>query len=155
MMFETVDGQRNDAILPNRDLVAPHTATFRLTQQDRPLDRLPSIARRLVTEQLRKWGTAFLIDDAQTVTSELVTNAVRHAVLYPSDQVLLSLLPEPGSIWIGIVDPSPEPPGPGDSDSLTDSGRGLSLIVNELTDGQWGWEALPNGKIVWARLRRE
>jgi hypothetical protein len=151
MTFELVDGRRITAA-PRCDLAAPYAVTFRLSQLDHPPDQLPRVARELVAQHLRTRGTTSLLDDARLVTSELVTNAVRHALERPSDRILLRLLPGAGSLWIGVIDPSPKCPRLDTPTPLADSGRGLCRIVDALTNENWGYELLPYGKIVWAQL---
>nr|WP_052745897.1 ATP-binding protein [Allosalinactinospora lopnorensis] len=107
-----------------------------------------------MAERLHEWGLSSLAEDAQLVVSELVTNAVRHAVPRAAGDVLLSLEREPEGIRIAVIDPwrgfslstAPE--------ALDEHGRGLSLVVGPLTDGHWGVEDLSDGKAVWARLAR-
>lgn len=107
-----------------------------------------SSARRFVTQALHGWGLAALADDAALVTSELATNAVRHArtpfavtVHRLPDGLLLLLrdgVPTLPSLRLPEGDPRP-------------GGHGLHLL-NALC---LRWGAAPDGaggKSVWAVL---
>ncbi|MBH5337670.1 ATP-binding protein [Streptomyces pactum] len=90
-----------------------------------------------------------LAEDGALIVSELVTNAVRHA----RRASLRVVIDRPGAtrLRIGVVDfsrarPVLGAPGPRDED-----GRGLALVA-ELA-AEWGTDALPWGKRVWAELR--
>jgi anti-sigma regulatory factor (Ser/Thr protein kinase) len=93
-------------------------------------------------------GPAFDTAAARTITSELVSNAVRHGE--PPVDVTVSVTSEHAAL-IEVADgrtegevsarrPPPE----------ATSGRGL-LLVNELAES-WGVERRARGKVVWARV---
>ncbi|MGW7432183.1 ATP-binding protein [Streptomyces sp. NPDC054861] len=119
----------------------------------RPLDHCPQAvgaARRLARELLERW----VVPDADSVTlvvSELVTNAVEHAL--PPLVLHLHRDPAQRRVWVGVSDGGPAPhDGPWTS-SCTDEehGRGLG-IVEALTDVR-ETDTLPDGTAIhWARL---
>lgn len=99
-------------------------------------------ARTLVRELLEGWP-ASLVDDAQLLVSELVTNAVLHA----HTGVTLGLRVGAGRLRVEVADGSldrPRPRHPAD-DAVT--GRGL-LLVDALSSA-WGAELREGGKVVW------
>lgn len=121
----------------------------------------PSQARHLVSRTLAGWG----IDDgplreirdvAELLTSELVTNAVRHA--HSPARVVVALAGE--TLEVGVTDVEPRArlrPVPVPASSVEDDitwlrggGRGLQL-VDALAD-EWGVASLAEGKQVWFRL---
>ncbi|MFC8389798.1 ATP-binding protein [Streptomyces sp. NPDC057238] len=116
------------------------------------------LARRLVSHRLDNWGHPYTTPVNETltlITSELTTNAVRHAHVPGRDfHVQLTLVE--GIFRIEVTDTRDEkqpPASPPATDSLSESGRGL-LLVAALADG-WGVSsrrAAP-GKTVWAELR--
>ncbi|WP_174673869.1 ATP-binding protein [Streptomyces pluripotens] len=116
-------------------------------------------ARRFTRRSLDQWDASDRFDDICLVVSELVTNALRHAL--PPDQchaaepgppVRLHLVHWSDRLVCAVRDPSHETPVPGDSDDFSaESGRGLFLV--ESFADSWGWHPLAgplNGKIVWA-----
>jgi CheY-like chemotaxis protein/anti-sigma regulatory factor (Ser/Thr protein kinase) len=121
--------------------------TARLDIGPEPAD--VALARRFVAEQCRDWGCGDVVEDAQLVVSELVTNALIHGQSRCQLRAGLS----DAALRLQVVDsgagmPDPQIAGEGD-----EHGRGL-LLVSALC-AAWGVEALPaGGKIVWAELLR-
>lgn len=113
-------------------------------------------ARAFAASTLREWALRPLVDDVQLIVSELVGNAVRHALPpaapradeYP---VWLGLFRYARHLVCAVTDPSMAPPRLGDLDSAASGGRGL-FIVDSLSD-KWSWRLTPPaGKTVWASL---
>jgi anti-sigma regulatory factor (Ser/Thr protein kinase) len=106
-------------------------------------------ARHFVAQTLRGWGRADLVDDAAVVATELASNAVLHA----RTGFTVSLVsPGDGIIRVAVRDASDALPRPRCPTPLEGSGRGLGLI--EAIAAVWGVDVLPDGKVVWAQLRR-
>ena len=105
------------------------------------------LARRFVAQWLGAVGQSRLGDDLQLVTSELVTNAVRHSALAG-----VRLSRDGDCVVLEVDDAGHGEPEIADHVSVTaPSGRGL-LIVDRLVT-RWGWRHLPEGgKRVWCRL---
>jgi anti-sigma regulatory factor (Ser/Thr protein kinase) len=121
-------------------------------------------ARDFTHKQLADWGLQHLIDDAVTVVSELLTNAITHALppakseparsTRESTPLQLVLLRHRRHLEVVVADPGGTPPVPvraEDATLLDTCGRGLH-IVGALSC-QWGWASLSSGgKAVWAVL---
>ena len=104
-------------------------------------------ARKTVSDQLWAWGLPELIDDAELITSELVTNAIRHA----GGVVELRMSALPHRVRISVVDNAPEAlPAVAKDRGLQVGGRGLALVARLAAD--WGCEADDGEKEVWAEL---
>ncbi|MFK4148407.1 ATP-binding protein [Streptomyces sp. NPDC004065] len=86
--------------------------------------------------------------DAQLVTSELVTNALRHAP--GPGGLVLELSPDGAFLRITVRDSSPRPPRPLPQDARRVGGHGLHL-VSRLCD-RFRTVPLPDGKQVVAEL---
>ncbi|MEV6020883.1 MULTISPECIES: ATP-binding protein [unclassified Streptomyces] len=119
-------------------------------------------ARQFTRGTLDQWEIGDRFDDVCLVVSELVTNALRHAL--PSDTprkddqgppVRLHLMRWTSRLVCAVRDPSHESPVAGDSDDFAaESGRGL-FLVDSFSDS-WGWHPLAgtlSGKVVWALFR--
>lgn len=118
-------------------------------------------ARRFTRGTLDQWDVGDRFDDICLVVSELVTNALRHAL--PADaacsehaaSVRLHLMRWTERLVCAVRDPSHETPVPRDSDDFSaESGRGL-FLVDSFADS-WGWHPLAgslDGKVVWALFR--
>jgi hypothetical protein len=111
-------------------------------------------ARDFTVATLRRWGTAERSQDIALVVSELLTNALRHAVpgsvgdSRPSWPIRLGLLQPGSSVLCAVADPSRTAPVLQARGSLAETGRGLHLIC-ALSD-QWGFTPSDTGKVVWA-----
>ena len=109
-------------------------------------------ARDFTAATLSRWGTAERGQDIAIVVSELLTNALRHALPRTDDiprrPIRLGLL-QPGScVLCAVADPSAAAPAPQAPGSLAETGRGLHIIY-ALSD-QWGYVPNDAGKVVWA-----
>jgi hypothetical protein len=105
-------------------------------------------ARALVAEACRGWGLDHLVEDAGVITSELASNAVRHA-----RQPLQLLVAARGDyLHVAVHDGSESPPRTIEATSAgTCAGRGLQLIAAFAIG--WGSTPTGDGKVVWATLR--
>lgn len=119
--------------------------------------RNPCQARRFVAHTLHCWELPSLVSDMALVVSELVTNAVRHALVAepqgtaPEYPLWLGLVRHPEHVVCSVADPSPEPPRQRDAAAADLDGRGLELI-GALSES-WSWSLTePRGKTVWASL---
>ncbi len=120
-------------------------------------------ARLFTRRTLGQWDVGDRFDDVCLVVSELVTNALRHAVPGESEcadapqapAVRLHLLRWTERLVCAVRDPSHATPTPRDSDDFSaESGRGL-FLVDSFSDS-WGWHPLAgtlSGKVVWALFR--
>ncbi len=137
------------------------TATPRVaTRTPAPATRSIATARAFAVATTRRWGATDCGNDVAAVVSELLTNALRHA-LPPAtplgDQVSgwpirLGLLHPGPYVVCAVADPSPEIPVLRQPDWLAESGRGLQVVAS--LSSQWGYCVAPSdrGKVVWAAL---
>jgi anti-sigma regulatory factor (Ser/Thr protein kinase) len=102
----------------------------------RPDPSAPRVARRRLKAILRDVPSRAL-DDILLLTTELLTNSLRHAELDPNDRVRLVVKSTKSAVRVAITDPghgevfAARHPGPHDT-----GGRGL-LLVAEMSD-RWG-----------------
>ena len=106
---------------------------------------------------LRRWGVTQRCEDITIVVSELLTNALRHAVPglsrnHPSWPVRLGLLCSGPCVLCAVADPSSSIPVRKRPGHLAETGRGLH-VVSSLSD-KWGYTTYTTpsdaGKVVWA-----
>jgi anti-sigma regulatory factor (Ser/Thr protein kinase) len=116
----------------------------------------PFWARRHIETTLKLWNAEHLIETANLLASELVTNAVAFSAggstgpgLAGVKKISLALELLGGELIIEVGDSDPGPPvlnGAGDGDA--EGGRGLVLV--EALSKDWGYELLPSGgKVVY------
>jgi hypothetical protein len=101
----------------------------------------------------QRWGAGDRCDDIAMVVSELLTNALRHAlpeVGCASRRALRLALLQPGrAVICAVADPSPKAPEPRQPGDLCEGGRGLH-VISALADA-WGCTPPSHaGKVVWA-----
>ncbi|MFF9816945.1 ATP-binding protein [Streptomyces sp. NPDC014006] len=116
--------------------------------------RAVTVCRRTLRLILTMHGLIGLVDVAELLATELVSNAVRHT---KGPAALRVRWAPPGTLRIGAWDADPEPPEPPvPLEQVTDAedGRGLAL-VRAFAD-LWGWQPLTRhgsrGKYVWCEL---
>jgi CheY-like chemotaxis protein/anti-sigma regulatory factor (Ser/Thr protein kinase) len=106
-------------------------------------------ARAFTAATLDDWGVADIVDDVLLVVTELVNNAVTHALSACELRISVS----PLSLRIEVSDEGAGTPDPLPPSSTRNHGRGLHL-VDALT-AAWGFESREGGgKMVWAELLR-
>jgi CheY-like chemotaxis protein len=114
-----------------------------------PDTRDVAVARRFVTERCREWGCGDVVEDAELVVSELVTNALLHGEIRCELWAGLS----EAALRLQVIDQGTGTPDPQSAADTDEHGRGL-ILVSALC-AAWGVEVLPDGgKIVWAELLR-
>lgn len=116
----------------------------------------PFWARRHVVTTLTLWNAESLIQTANVLASELVTNAVTFSAgggtgpgIAGVRQISLTLQLLGGELVIEVWDGDPRPPVlVGEEDRDAERGRGLVLV--EALSKDWGYELLPSGgKVVY------
>jgi anti-sigma regulatory factor (Ser/Thr protein kinase) len=104
---------------------------------------------------LDRHGLGEYADDAEIITSELVTNAVQH--VWDNDAktigVTLACASNPAAVTVTVWDCSPEGPIRGDAYADSLHGRGLQIV--EALSARWGWHQQDGGKTIFAILARE
>ncbi|MEU7470219.1 ATP-binding protein [Streptomyces sp. NPDC044984] len=86
-------------------------------------------ARHAVAESLPHALRPYLGDDLGLLTSELVTNAIRHgACREDEDLIELVLWPADGHYWLAVSDPGTGKPALAHPDPTSETGRGLLLV---------------------------
>ncbi|MFI6930401.1 ATP-binding protein [Streptomyces sp. NPDC050287] len=119
--------------------------------------RAVTVSRRTLRLILTMHGLISLVDVAELLAAELVSNAVRHT----KGPAALRVRWSAGVLRIGAWDADPEPPEPPRAlerleqfGELEEEGRGLALV--RACADLWGWHPLTRhgnrGKYVWCEL---
>ncbi|WP_405731863.1 ATP-binding protein [Streptomyces sp. NBC_00028] len=112
--------------------------------------RSVTVSRRTLRLILTMHGLIRLVDVAELLAAELVSNAVRHT----DGPAALRVRWSAGVLRIGAWDADPQPPAPVKELRLAEEGRGLVLI--RACADLWGWQPLSRdgrrGKYVWCEL---
>ncbi|MEU8693733.1 ATP-binding protein [Streptomyces sp. NPDC048665] len=116
--------------------------------------RAVTVCRRTLRLILTLHGLIGLVDTAELLAAELVSNAVRHTKGPAALRVRRT--PE-GVVWIGAWDTDPAPPDPPlalEEVGESEGGRGLGLV--SACAPVWGWQPSARfgdrGKYVWCEL---
>jgi anti-sigma regulatory factor (Ser/Thr protein kinase) len=110
--------------------------------------RAPREARQAVTRFLSGAGVPQLIDEAQLLASELVTNAVRHA----KGPITVRAYVADGFLHLQVCDSSADcVPQRREAGTDDEGGRGIELV--EKLSNRWGYRVTEHSKIVWLDLR--
>jgi anti-sigma regulatory factor (Ser/Thr protein kinase) len=110
-------------------------------------------ARRRVRDAIRSWQVPVDLDAALLLTSELVTNAVRHEAGHGAQAVVLAIACSRGRLRVDVHDTSRSLPAVAEVPADAETGRGL-LLVETLSD-EWGFYRTPAGKAVYFALAFE
>jgi anti-sigma regulatory factor (Ser/Thr protein kinase) len=117
------------------------------------LPTAPGCSRAWTRRILLEWQLTGLLDSAELIVSELVTNAMLASRPQGRPFIRLSLTLDQGELGIFVRDycrGTPQATNVGDED---ENGRGLFLV--EAMSSQFGWyppeDGVP-GKVVWAAL---
>lgn len=120
----------------------PDPVTGGLSEADR---RRPHQLRRMLRAALRHWKRPELVDAAELLLTELVTNALRHASA-PAVHVRIAHLD--GHLKIEVNDGTPRGPLPRTPSPDAEHGRGLG-IVGAVADA---WGVSEDRTTVWCTL---
>jgi len=126
----------------------PHVSALELAA----LPTAVPCARLHTREVLWEWKLDQLADDAETLVSELLTNAVTASRSSEGvGLVALRLLADHKRVLIEVWDQHPGDPQPRRADDESEHGRGFMVI--EALSHQWGFRrASANLKVVWCEL---
>ncbi|MDQ1036798.1 anti-sigma regulatory factor (Ser/Thr protein kinase) [Streptomyces sp. V3I8] len=136
--------------MPENENAAPWEYSLSLPNDLRAV----TVSRRTLRLILTVHGLIRLVDVAELLAAELVSNAVRHT----KGPAALGVLWAAGVLRIGAWDADPEPPGPpralAPAGDLREEGRGLTLV--RACSDEWGWQPVvrngDRGKYVWCEL---
>ncbi|MGM9466797.1 ATP-binding protein [Streptomyces murinus] len=116
--------------------------------------RAVTVSRRTLRLILTLHGLIGLVDTAELLAAELVSNAVRHT---KGPAALRVRRTQEGVVWIGAWDTDPQSPPVAQSLAEAgelEGGRGLGLVM--ACADQWGWRPSARfgerGKFVWCEL---
>jgi anti-sigma regulatory factor (Ser/Thr protein kinase) len=112
-------------------------------------------ARAFTSRTLRRWGAVDCADDVAVIVSELLTNALRHAVpdsLAGINPIRIGLLYPGRCVLCAVADPTEQVPVLRETSSQAESGRGLHVVAS--LSASWGYCPVPDaqGKVVWATV---
>lgn len=135
-----------DTMVPTRPTLLPSV----LRRRRISLPAQPAAAgeaRRQVQGAIHAWEVPVDSSIAVLLTSELVTNAIRHAMC---ETITLDITCGWGQLHVDVHDSSCAVPVPLDRPADAETGRGLVLVASLST--AWGYYHTPVGKAVYFTL---
>ena len=121
---------------PTNDLVVPL----------RPVPAAVGAARRLI---LGESVDPDLNHTLALLTSEVVTNSIRHAGLGERDRIVLAARLAPDFVRVEVRDP-----GPGFDPDIRHGAGGYGLRMLDMLASRWGVDRAENGCRVWFEVDR-
>ena len=88
--------------------------------------------------------------DVELLTTEIVSNAVKHANLDPSQEIILRVVSD-GHVRVEVTDPGP--PFEPDLRRIDPASSGWGLFLVDVIATSWGVEPEGAGKKVWFEVR--
>ncbi len=111
-------------------------------------------ARRFIRQTLVHWGVLGCIEDVALVATELVANALCHALspTAPGRGGWLGLARAGSTLLCSVQDSCSKAPSPRPHSPLSESGYGLSIV--DALSNAWGYKIMEDGrgKTVWAYI---
>lgn len=103
-------------------------------------------ARAFVAGVVGAWELPDIEEVAALLTSEVTTNAVRHA----GTAFSVSVERRPAEVLVKVRDGSPALPQPKEVPLDSEGGRGLPIV--RILSNRWGSTTRDDGKLVWFAL---
>jgi anti-sigma regulatory factor (Ser/Thr protein kinase) len=107
-------------------------------------------ARMITKQAVREWELPDLVETAELLVSELVTNAIRASGGVPDPVIRLWLVSDRSNLVIRVWDGSGDLPVCQDAGPDSECGRGLLLA--EALSKDWGVYRRGHGKVVWVLI---
>jgi anti-sigma regulatory factor (Ser/Thr protein kinase) len=114
-------------------------------------ERAPALARTVLAGTLSGRVPPLVLEQAQLLTSELVTNSVLHCGASGDDALVFRVKLSSTSVRLEVEDPGQGAPI---APRAPDAGRchGFGLNIVDTLSASWGVERLSAGTRVWAQL---
>ncbi|MEV7676874.1 ATP-binding protein [Streptomyces sp. NPDC088752] len=113
----------------------------------------PGIARQAARRALSRWGVdEDTQDTVELVVSELVTNAVEHALPPTSLRLCQETSQENCCVWVEVSDGGPAGSVGSWTASCDDDEHGRGLHIVDMLSQACGWREGSSGTIRWARF---
>ncbi|OEV12596.1 SpoIIE family protein phosphatase [Streptomyces nanshensis] len=125
-------------LVRTHELGADQVTAWELTAEPSAVSR----ARTLVMDRLAEWGLDEMAFTTELVVSELVTNAIRHAV----GPIYLRLIRD-RSLHVEVSDKGHTSPNLRHSATDDEGGRGLFIVAQMVQ--RWGTRYTTSGKTIW------
>ncbi|WP_030374147.1 ATP-binding protein [Streptomyces rimosus] len=135
-------------------MISPHDPVETVLYEDlldyTPFPRSVRLARYRMARLLWEWGYGYLVDDAELVVSEPLTNAIVHGRV-PGRLVRVHLMVGKEMLRVAVSDAKGEVQ-PAVRESGADGVGGWGLLLVQEVAVRWGVRDREIGKTVWCEL---
>jgi anti-sigma regulatory factor (Ser/Thr protein kinase) len=135
-------GMSNTAAVEDSSMVL-HTVEM----DCRPDPLAPRQARAFVASFIKARGLGDLVDRAELLTSEVVTNALVHA----HSPVRLVVEAHISSVVVEVKDTA-RTQVVVEGEEVAEAGRGRGMMLVDAMSDRWGWWKEEDGRVVWFAL---
>jgi Histidine kinase-like ATPase domain len=101
-----------------------------------------------VASYLKVWGLADLVERAELLTSEVVTNAI----VYAHSSVRLVVEVRSSSVVVEVKDATAQTKVTVEGHEVAEADRGRGMVLVDALSDRWGWWKEQDGKVVWFAL---
>jgi anti-sigma regulatory factor (Ser/Thr protein kinase) len=108
----------------------------------------PRQARAFVATAVKAWGLADLVERAELLTSEVVTNAILHA----HNPVRLVVEVQSSSVVVEVQDATAQTQVVVEDEEVAEADHGRGMVLVDALSDRWGWWKADGGKVVWFAL---
>src|SRR5436305_10643882 len=105
----------------------------------------PRHARRLMATALKAWGLADLVERAELLTSEVVTNAIVHA----RSPVHLVVQAQSSSVVAEVKDAAAPTQDVVEGEEVAEADHGRGMLLADAWSDRWGSWDVDAGKVGW------
>jgi anti-sigma regulatory factor (Ser/Thr protein kinase) len=108
----------------------------------------PRQARAFVATAVKAWGLADLVERAELLTSEVVTNAIVHA----HNPVRLVVEVQSSSVVVEVQEATAQTQVVVEDEEVAEADHGRGMVLVDALSDRWGWWKADGGKVVWFAL---
>lgn len=105
-------------------------------------------ARSFVATAAKAWGLGDLVERAELLTSEVVTNAVVRG----HGPVHLVVAAQSSSVVVEVKDASAQTQVVVEAEDVTEADQGRGMVLVDALSDRWGWWEEDGAKVVWFAL---
>jgi hypothetical protein len=118
-------------------------------EMDCRTDALPvRHARAFVATAVKAWGLADLVERAELLTSEVVTNAVVNT----HGPVQLVVQAQSSSVVVEVRDSAAQADIVIEGEEVAEADHGRGMMLVDALSNRWGWWKVDGEKVVWFAL---
>jgi hypothetical protein len=142
-------GHGDAVVMRNSTLMRTCIMVLHTVEMDcRPSSLTPRQARAFVATAVKAWGLTDLVERAELLTSEVVTNAIVH----DHSPVHLNVEARSSSVVVEVKETTAQTYVVVAGEEVADAKHGRGMVLVDALSDRWGWWEVDGGKVVWFAL---